>query len=344
MLITSYGITTGTDTLPVTPGNLNAWLKNNGGYVGGSVNWPAIYDYSGGRIDFVGATASPAASVLFADIGAGEPVVLKVTYGAKPDTHFVLATGMSDCKHYDINDPAWSAKQSLASYNDSWLSLRRFRAHPESRTWSDIRGLEIAAVSNVGLLCRDSVGRRTGYDPVVDSTLEEIPEASYYIDQLSPSSTEYDTLTPEDSITGPTTTVLYLNTVNRPMYQIAIYARDSGYVDFRVFLYGSASGTWQFTEDSVLISTGNSRNFWIAEISVDTAPAIILNLGDVDLTGAVDIGDLNNLVSYLVSETPVPQPVPAAGDVNCDGLVDIGDIMYLVDYLFTSGPAPQCAY
>ena len=63
--------------------------------------------------------------------------------------------------------------------------------------------------------------------------------------------------------------------------------------------------------------------------------------GDVDGSGAVDVGDLTYLVAYLFQSGP-PPPVLAAADVDGSGFVDVGDLTYLVAYLFQGGPAPVC--
>ncbi|MFH1374736.1 MAG: dockerin type I domain-containing protein [bacterium] len=63
--------------------------------------------------------------------------------------------------------------------------------------------------------------------------------------------------------------------------------------------------------------------------------------GDVDGSGAVDVGDLTYLVAYLFQSGP-PPPVIDAADVDGSDFIDVADLTYLVGYLFQGGPAPVC--
>ena len=61
--------------------------------------------------------------------------------------------------------------------------------------------------------------------------------------------------------------------------------------------------------------------------------------GDVDYSGACDVGDLTYLVAYLFQGGPEPLCIEAA-DVDGSSGIDVGDLTYLVAYLFQGGPAP----
>ncbi|MFH1372958.1 MAG: M4 family metallopeptidase [bacterium] len=63
--------------------------------------------------------------------------------------------------------------------------------------------------------------------------------------------------------------------------------------------------------------------------------------GDVDNSGAVDVGDLTYLVAYLFQGGP-PPPVIAAADVDSSGDLNVADVTVLVGYLFQGGAAPVC--
>jgi hypothetical protein len=69
----------------------------------------------------------------------------------------------------------------------------------------------------------------------------------------------------------------------------------------------------------------------------------LVESGDVDNSGEIDIGDLVYMAEFSFSSGPPPQPRLEEGDVNCSGDVDIADIIYFVDYMFASGP-PPCSY
>ena len=61
--------------------------------------------------------------------------------------------------------------------------------------------------------------------------------------------------------------------------------------------------------------------------------ATIRKAGDVDLNGAVDIGDSTKLLQYLVELTTFDSTQEIVGDVDRNGAVDIGDSTKLLQYL-----------
>lgn len=66
--------------------------------------------------------------------------------------------------------------------------------------------------------------------------------------------------------------------------------------------------------------------------------------GDANMSGAVDISDGINILSFLfsgLSESPVRL---AALDSNDNGEIDISDAVYLLKYLFSAGPAPAAPF
>ena len=63
--------------------------------------------------------------------------------------------------------------------------------------------------------------------------------------------------------------------------------------------------------------------------------------GDVNNSGAVELGDVVYLISYLYKNGPAPNPL-LVGDVNCSGMVELGDVVFLISYLYKGGPAPLC--
>ena len=63
--------------------------------------------------------------------------------------------------------------------------------------------------------------------------------------------------------------------------------------------------------------------------------------GDVDGSGAIDVGDLTYLVAYLFQGGPPPNPMNCVADMDGSGAIDVGDLTYLVAYLFQGGPAPM---
>jgi hypothetical protein len=64
-------------------------------------------------------------------------------------------------------------------------------------------------------------------------------------------------------------------------------------------------------------------------------------IGDVNVDGIIDTGDVVYLINYLFLEGPAP-PSLQVGDTNCDGIVDIGDVIFLINYVFMGGSEPSC--
>lgn len=88
----------------------------------------------------------------------------------------------------------------------------------------------------------------------------------------------------------------------------------------------------------------------IGQVDTDTAPLVSIWFpvpGNINGSpdGAITIGDITLLSTYLLqggTDDPVP---PCVGDVNGDGRVYddatvYGDVDYLLDYMFNQGPAP----
>ncbi len=69
---------------------------------------------------------------------------------------------------------------------------------------------------------------------------------------------------------------------------------------------------------------------------------IVLQAGDLDFSGGIDISDLVYFVDYAFIDGPPPVPMLAAGDFLCDGGIDISDLVGLVDYMFNGGSPPPC--
>lgn len=68
----------------------------------------------------------------------------------------------------------------------------------------------------------------------------------------------------------------------------------------------------------------------------------VLQIGDVDFDGGVDISDLTALIGHLYLGGAPPQPVPGSGNFDCDGGNDISDLSALIAYLYLSGPPCAC--
>ncbi len=80
---------------------------------------------------------------------------------------------------------------------------------------------------------------------------------------------------------------------------------------------------------------------WCFQVRYFTVTGIQYSVGDFNLDGAVDGGDVVFLISYLYASGPAPDPLEL-GDVNCDDSVDLGDVIFLINYIFRNGPPPSC--
>ena len=68
---------------------------------------------------------------------------------------------------------------------------------------------------------------------------------------------------------------------------------------------------------------------------------IMINRGDCNGDGVINVGDVVFLVNYLFKDGSSPDPLET-GDANCDEQVNVGDVVYLINYLFRSGIPPSC--
>lgn len=67
----------------------------------------------------------------------------------------------------------------------------------------------------------------------------------------------------------------------------------------------------------------------------------IVQRGDANGDGSVNIGDAVFLISYIFKGGAAPDPIDRA-DANCDYSVNIGDAVFVINYIFGGGPAPSC--
>lgn len=68
----------------------------------------------------------------------------------------------------------------------------------------------------------------------------------------------------------------------------------------------------------------------------------ILQYGDSNFNGTIDIEDLTYFVDFLFGGGSSPVPVLESGNFDCAGDVGIIDLTSLVEYLFGGGGAPPC--
>jgi hypothetical protein len=80
----------------------------------------------------------------------------------------------------------------------------------------------------------------------------------------------------------------------------------------------------------------NEESLWSDPFTVT-----VVERGDPNGDGDVNVADAVYLISYIFKGGPPPNPLEA-GDANCDGDVNIGDAVHLINYIFKGGPPPGC--
>ncbi|MDX1418124.1 MAG: hypothetical protein R3293_28240 [Candidatus Promineifilaceae bacterium] len=165
------------------PGDLNNWLRSNGGYDAG--NGPVISKV----LEYAKAKGVPLYNpspkyvnhrddtILDDYLRSGNPVIIGV------GGHFVVATGktsVNGVSTYVINDPIYGQTTLYEQHSNQYYSIRLL-----SGTSADQRSLRISAHSPVELLVTDPLGRRTGYDPQNNQYWNEIPDSSYFVEAIA---------------------------------------------------------------------------------------------------------------------------------------------------------------
>lgn len=119
------------------------------------------------------------------------------------------------------------------------------------------------------------------------------------------------------------------------------------------FRYDGSSVT-EFTERTSQLAPGGGMsideissfgedaegNIYIVDLGGEVFKVISCR-GDANGDGAIEIGDVVYLISYLYRGGPAPYPF-VSGDVNNDGAVNLGDVVYLISYLYRNGASPFC--
>ncbi|MFH1372481.1 MAG: dockerin type I domain-containing protein [bacterium] len=110
----------------------------------------------------------------------------------------------------------------------------------------------------------------------------------------------------------------------------------------------NALGNWSLTttvlvagDDVTATATDAVNNTSEFCLCVVVPAGGVVVCGDVDGSGAIDVGDLTYLVAYLFQGGPPPNPMLCVADMDGSGAIDVGDLTYLVAYLFMGGPAPM---
>ena len=142
----------------INPNALNTWLKGQpDGYLGnGLVNWLAVSRYtylnksSAPALEFRKVIASD--NNLINELNLGRPAILK-----EPGHYIVAKSQTADS--FGINDPGYSNRPTLASYNNSYSGIYSYRP-----TYTNLAYILLTLDSNYSLKVFDPDGNEiTGY-------------------------------------------------------------------------------------------------------------------------------------------------------------------------------------
>lgn len=119
---------------------------------------------------------------------------------------------------------------------------------------------------------------------------------------------------------------------------VFILGHDSADVAFQLSV---PAGTPLGTQAAVTFEA-QSRSDSLVNDQQQILATAVLQRGDVNFDGDIDLSDLIALVNYLFSGGPAPLPVLEAGDTNCDSGADLSDLVFFVNFLFSGGPGVPC--
>lgn len=132
---------------------------------------------------------------------------------------------------------------------------------------------------------------------------------------------------------------------------------DSGWVTQetidKALLSGADAVITVFVEVPQFTTLGSTNQVWVKAVSwgngdvtdsVSAPVEVVLQRGDANFSGKVNVSDLSYLTAYLFGIPTGPEPVPVfeAGDFNCNGKVNVTDITRLILYLFQNGDWSPC--
>jgi hypothetical protein len=182
------------------PGQLNTFMKENGGFAGTAVDWDNTTTNAGaaaGQTLGFKAFRSTSLDDLLQALCSGHPVIVGVEIGkrqAGQPGHFVLVTGF-DGEHFTIADPGHDDRQFLddPAYQNHFetrgyvfggtaatMSASRLAAAAPATLPADISRLDLAADSSY-LVATNSAGQSSGFDQA-GSRRQEIPNSAPFLD------------------------------------------------------------------------------------------------------------------------------------------------------------------
>ena len=258
MVARYYGITEvgGGD---VTPGTVNAWLQNNNGYYpGGAINWLKVVEYTDNQLAYDGRSGDGFNNYPLLDefLNLERPAIAKIAKGrgGSPRSHFiVISNKLADT--YEVRDPAWYDTKTLnepstvgkvRAYENGFDGLRLFK--PGEGLAQSYFSANVASPAH--LVIEDSLGRRLGYDPISNTSYNEIPNSSYVSEM-------YDD--PEGVPSEHEWKIAYIPDASEDEYKMYVLGTGSG--SYTVGVSGNGGGGFSSDSESGVIEENEVINY-----------------------------------------------------------------------------------
>lgn len=111
------------------------------------------------------------------------------------------------------------------------------------------------------------------------------------------------------------------------------FADDLDTLQFAIAHFGDPALANPFDVNSMVAPLSKTLNKWVG-----------MDRGDVNNDGALNLADIIYLADYVGTGQFGPIPFATVGDVDVSGVTDGGDVNYLVNYYFYYGPCPMSEY
>jgi hypothetical protein len=315
MILNYYGANTVPDTGETTnPHSLNQWLLKPtiGGYIPstGIILWDRLNSFSNKSsfyydpqtFECTTDNLNECTGAINSDLVSYSPTIVKtlnVSNLSKPINHYIVAKGQDGDTWY-INDPNKrfdANKLSDWPYLNTILGLRRFQATAAIAFSS----MHITLGSPADLLVTDSQGRKTGYDPVTQTSYSEIPNSIYYSERLD---------NEETGELGETIKDLYIPSPENVIYNLQVIGTGTGTYNLSVNS-SDANGSSTVSSFTGQIQPNLVSGYSINYTSQPGQPTIIQPTGRLLYAQnfeTLNLGSLNGQDGWVTIYSNAPSP------------------------------------
>lgn len=180
---------------------------------------------------------------------------------------------------------------------------------------------------------------------------------SYSVEKITDFDIQSEILSDSAIYSGSFRDIEYQVTNASPSADIAriIYWDDAGWVvldtvnkalasgqDTTVFIHAEVPQSTPLGTTNTIYAKAESWGDENVFDSVAHVAEVVVQRGDVNFSGKINITDVTYLTAYLFGEGPEPVPIMLSGDFICTGTVNISDVTRLIAYLFGEGELPFC--